>query len=105
MNYLRNSKPRTKTTRSNDTETGTPPKKPRKEFEQFPQSPAVPSPPEGEDEASMLGHIKQLQLEEKKMAPNRVIVDDLMAKIFSYWCQELLQWSNQSKKIYRNTHH
>ena len=91
MKYLRNSKPRSKkTARKEDQDVLTPSKKARKEFEQFPQSPAAPDFPDGEDEASMLRHIKLLQLEEKKVSPNKTVVESLMAKTFSFRRQELL---------------
>lgn len=85
MKYLRNSKPRTK----NDSQTPPVQKKPRAHYPS--QSMAHLVIPLGEDEASHSRHIKMLQLEERKVSPDKNVVADLMKRTFHFRRSEILE--------------
>ena len=93
MKYLRNVKPRTskvKHDNSADNKTSPVKKKPRVHYPSIvPTAHAVP--PVGEDKASHTRHVKILQLEERKMAPDKNVVADLMIKTFHFRRCEILE--------------
>ena len=93
MKYLRNSKPRSSVKVENESDvTEDPPAKKQRTYNpQYPKSPAVPVIPAGEDMASHRRHLKVLQLEEKKVTPNKHVVADLMARTYPFRRQEIME--------------
>jgi len=52
--------------------------------------PAI-QPPVGEDNASHMRHIKVLQMEERKVSPDKNVISDLMKRTFHYGRQEIIE--------------
>ena len=52
--------------------------------------PAI-EPPVGEDNASHMRHLKMLQLEERKVSPDRNVISDLMKRTFHYRRLEIIE--------------
>ena len=95
MKYLRNAKPRRKATKSSE-EAPTLTKKPRPHYPTHQQDvathhqPAI-EPPVGENNASHMRHLKMLQLEERKVSPDRNVISDLMKRTFHYRRLEIIE--------------
>lgn len=102
MKYLRNTKPR-KTPIKDGEEAPIAHKKPKAQLPAAIHLPAANEPPAGEDKASHTRHIKMLQMEERKLSPDKNIVADLMKRSFYYRrieiCEEP-QLVQQLLKIY-----
>lgn len=76
MKYLRNVKPRRKTKDSKEVPSAQ--KKPRAHYPQAQSVPATLQPVAGEDKASHLRHVKMLQMEERKVSPDKNAITELM---------------------------
>ena len=46
-------------------------------------------PPAGEDKASHVRHVKMLQIEERKVSPDKNIVTDLMKRSYNNWSKRI----------------
>ena len=90
MKYLRNAKPRRKITKDSEEEAPTAHKKPREHYPLQPQNMSTAiQPPAGEDKASHVRHVKMLQIEERKVSPDKNIVTDLMKRSYNNWSKRI----------------
>ena len=93
MKYLRNAKPRPRVKHDLTVDEESLPVKKKPFKPQYPSYSMSPeqSAPAAEDEASHLKHVKKLQLEERKVSPDRNVVADLMNRTFHLRRCEILK--------------
>lgn len=92
---IRNSKPRSMKSKSH-MESLTPTAKKPRTSPCLPRFPVPPTLPKSEDEASYARHIKRLQLEGKKLLPDKHVITTLMDVTYPLRRQEILE---KSKRI------